>query len=103
MPNVVVELFGRRLALKTESSQEHIDALVSLVGSRLREVDPDGAIPEMQRAILTLLNLADELERERTQLEAFRKTVLSKSSFLLEKLQSSGYAAVPRSDLQGGG
>lgn len=103
MPNVVVQLFGRRLPLKTESGQEHIDSLVALVDSRLKELDPDGAIPEMQRAILTLLNLADELSRERTQSEMFRQAVLSKSSFLLERLESSGYAPLSRSDLQGGG
>lgn len=103
MPNVVVQLFGRRLPLKTESSQEHIDSLVAMVDARLRELDPEGAIPEMQRAILTLLNLADELSRERDQSERFRQAVLSKSSFLLEKLESSGYAPLSRSDLQGGG
>ncbi len=103
MPNVVVQLLGRRLPLKAESSQEHIDSLVAMLDAKLHELDPEGAIPEMQRAILTLLNLADELSREREQSEQFRQAVFSKSSFLLEKLQSSGYAPLSRSDLQSGG
>ncbi|GEM_PF-4749578 len=103
MGQVVVELLGRRLVLEADYSQEHMDSLVALVSERAKEIDPTGAIPEVQRAILTLLNIADELDRERSQLAAFRREVAAKSSFLLEKLSSYGYAPQSRSDLQGGG
>ena len=103
MPSVVVELFSRKMTLKTEHSEEHMRSLVQYIQGKIGEIDPGGNFPDLQLAILTLLNLADDLARERAAHTALREAVLTRTEFLLEKLRENGYVLSPRSDLQGGG
>ncbi len=91
MNSIVVDLFGRMIPIKTLVSEEHIRELVQYIESKMEEIDPDKRLPEMTLAILTMLNLGDDLFKEQIRLREMREKVRSKSTFLLEKLQETRY------------
>ncbi len=91
MTSVVVELLSRKIPIKTHDSEEHITALIQYIESKMEEIDPDGRLPEMTLAILTMLNLSDDLFKEKHRLREMREAVRTKSTFLLEKLEQNGY------------
>lgn len=95
MGSVPVELFSRKFTVRTDNSDEHLLRAVDHIKAKLKEIDPDGNMPEMQLAILTLLNLGDELIRERDALLRLREAVDKRSTILLEKLRETGYSANP--------
>lgn len=91
MNSIVIELFGRKIPIKTLDTEEHIRELVQYIESKMEEIDPDGRLPEMTVAILTMLNLGDDLFKEQQRLRDVRDKVQRKSTFLLEKLQETRY------------
>jgi cell division protein ZapA (FtsZ GTPase activity inhibitor) len=91
MNSIVVELFGRKIPIKTQDSEDHIRELVKYIESKLEEIDPEGRLPEMTLSILALLNLSDDLFKEQQRLREMRNKVRSKSTFLLDKMQESRY------------
>lgn len=61
-----VEVFGQRLALRTEGDSERLAELARWLDRRMREVaDQTSSVDTVKIAILTALNIADELFRER--------------------------------------
>jgi len=91
MTSVTVELFSRRIPIRTDDSVEHIQSLVELIEGKMNEIDSNHRLPEMTLAILTLLNLADDLVKEKQLRKDLRSSVQARSTFLLEKLHQNGY------------
>jgi cell division protein ZapA (FtsZ GTPase activity inhibitor) len=91
MTSVVVELFNRKIPIKTQDPKEHIENLVQLIESKAEEIDPNRRLPEMTLAILTLLNLSDDLAKERDRMREIREQLKSRANYLLEKIEHSGY------------
>lgn len=91
MTSVVVELLSRKIPIKTHDSEDHIASLIEYIETKMEEIDPDGRLPEMTMAILAMLNVADDLFKEKQRLKEMREAVRSKSTFLLEKIEQSGY------------
>jgi cell division protein ZapA (FtsZ GTPase activity inhibitor) len=86
-----VELFGRRIPIKTTDSDEYITSLVDYIQKTMDEIDAGGKLPEMTLAVLTLLNLADELFREKKRLRELAEDLKKKYKFMLENVDRSGY------------
>lgn len=91
MTSVTIELFSKKLPIKTQHTEEHIEELVRYVGQKLDELDPDRRVPDLTLAILALLNIADELCKERMRVRELKEAIRAKSNFLLEKVEQSGY------------
>jgi len=91
MNSIVVELLSRRIPIKTADSDEHIRELVQYIESKMEEIDPEGRLPEVTLAILTMLNLGDDLFKEKRRLREMRDSIRSKSTFLLEKIEENRY------------
>ena len=91
MTSMEVKLFSRRIPIRTQDSEEHVSALVEYIETKAEEIDPDGKLPEMSLAILTMLNLADDLFKEKQRLRQIRDTVRAKTNFLLENMNQSEY------------
>lgn len=61
-----VEIFGQRLGLRADGDAEQLQELARFVDQRMREVaDRTSSVDTVRIAILTALNIADELYRER--------------------------------------
>ncbi len=61
-----VEIFGQRLGLRADDDVARLQELARFVDHRMREVaDQTSSVDTVKIAILTALNIADELFRER--------------------------------------
>jgi cell division protein ZapA len=61
-----VEVFGQRLGLRADGDAEQLQELARFVDQRMREVaDRTSSVDTVRIAILTALNIADELFKER--------------------------------------
>ena len=67
---VHVRIYDREYALRTSGDPDHLQELCRLLDERMHEVaDSSGAVDTLKAAILTALNLADELLRAREELK----------------------------------
>ncbi len=61
-----VEIFGTRLGLRSDGDAARLEELARFVDSRMREVaDRSSSVDTVKIAVLTALNIADELFQER--------------------------------------
>ena len=90
-----VEIFGRRFELRAAEPAEHLQELASFVDRRMRELaDVSPHVDTAKLAVLTALNIADELFREQTsepgaQTERLRQRVEGLIARLDEVLKPS--------------
>ncbi len=91
MNRVTVELLSRKIAIKTLDDEAHILSLQQLIEEKMDEIDPQRRLPEITLAILTLLNLADDLTKEQERFHELRGAVEGTTEFLLENLPQSEY------------
>ncbi len=91
-----VEIFGRRYELRGTEGSEHLEELARYVDRRMRELaEVSPHVDTAKLAVLTALNIADELFREQqtepgTRNERLRKRVEGLVKQLDEALESGG-------------
>lgn len=75
MESVQVEIFGHTYSIKVANDPEYIRELAAFVDARLKEVQKGTGTSDAYRiAILTALNITDELHRLRSQHDEMKKT-----------------------------
>jgi len=85
--SVTVQIAGVRYALKTDEDERWVKAVAALVDQRFREIQKKARTPDTQAvAVLTALQIAEELFRERRDTSELRKTIREKSQSLLDVL-----------------
>jgi cell division protein ZapA len=69
--NVVeVQIFGHSYTIRSEANQAHIMEVASYVDRKMREITEKLPVASLSKvAILASLNIADELFKERSQLQ----------------------------------
>lgn len=79
-----MELFGRKYTVRGQGSREHIDRLVDFINDRASKIrEKTQVITTLDLAILTLLNVTDELfECRFTVQEGIGKVEEKNSGFL---------------------
>lgn len=85
MESVQVEIFGQTYSIKGVADRAHIRALASFVDGRMKDVQKGTGTADIYRmAILTALNIADELFRLRTQHDALQQSAEKTVDRILE-------------------
>jgi cell division protein ZapA len=85
--SVTVQIAGVRYALKTEEDDRWVKAVAAFVDGRIRDAQKHSRTPDTQSvAVLTALQIAEELFNERRQSDELRKRIREKSQSLLEVL-----------------
>ncbi len=85
--SVTVQIAGARYALKTDEDERWVRSVAALVDERMRELQKKARTPDTQAvAVLTALQIAEELFRERRQASELRRTIREKSQSLLDWL-----------------
>lgn len=83
MRSFAVTIAGQRYTIKSDADAAYVQALASRVDARIREVQRGAKSQSLQAvAVLTALQLADELERERQRRSDLRRRVREKSRAL---------------------
>ena len=90
-----VEVFGQTLGLRTDGEEARLHELARFVDNRMREVaDQSSSVDTVKIAILTALNIADELYEERETDQDARQHKLEKQAerlvLRLEEVMKSG-------------
>lgn len=76
-----VEIFGQRLGLRADGDATRLQEVARFVDSRMREVaDRSSSVDTVKIAVLTALNIADELFLERETDQDVRQKRLEKQA-----------------------
>jgi cell division protein ZapA len=85
--SVSVQIAGVRYALKTEEDDRWVKSVSSFVEEKIRDVQKRSRTPDTQAAaVLTALQIAEELFRERAGASELRRKIREKSQSLLDSL-----------------
>jgi cell division protein ZapA len=85
--SVTVQIAGVKYALKTEEDDRYVKQVAAFVDGKFRDVQKHTRTVDTQAvAVLTALQIAEELFNERRQSGDLRKKIREKSQSLLEVL-----------------
>jgi cell division protein ZapA len=88
--SVVVEVAGQKLSLRTDADEGYIQSLAGLVNEKMAEVKASSrTLSTHVLAILTALEIADDLEKLRKREAELRRRVRDKSRRILELIESA--------------
>lgn len=87
---VVLHIAGQRYAIKTDADQRYLTELARFVEERFTEIQKgsQGSAPH-KLAMLTALNIADDLYRTRSDGERLKKEVKTRSQKMLMVLEKA--------------
>ncbi|HEY6477177.1 MAG TPA: cell division protein ZapA [Polyangia bacterium] len=84
---MTVQIAGVKYALKTDEDERWVRSVAALVDERFRDIQKKVRTPDTQAvAMLTALQIAEELFRERRDTSELRKRIREKSQSLLDVL-----------------
>ena len=85
--SVTVQIAGVRYALKTDEDDRWVKAVAAFVDGKIRDAQKHARTPDTQSvAVLTALQIAEELFNERRQSGELKKKIREKSQSLLDVL-----------------
>jgi cell division protein ZapA len=85
--SVTVHIAGNRYALKTDEDDRWVKTVAAFVDGKMRDVQKQSRVPDTQAvAVLTALQIAEQLFDERRQSGELRKKIREKSQSLLDWL-----------------
>jgi cell division protein ZapA len=88
---VSVQIAGQKYTLRSDAEDSRVRALASFVDARFKEVQKQTRIADTQAlAILTALQIAEQLFDEREETSALKKRIRDKGHFLLQFLEREG-------------
>ena len=84
---VEIKVFGQVYTVKTDAQEEHIQKVAQYVNEKMDEVTKNTkSVSSLNVAILTALNIADDLITEKAKRLALLEEVERKSKDLVEKI-----------------
>jgi cell division protein ZapA len=85
---VEIKVFGQTYTVKSDAEEDHIQAIAQYVNEKVDEVlKKTRSVSTLNVAILTALNIADDLLKERGKRMALLREVEAKSKDLVEKIE----------------
>jgi cell division protein ZapA len=84
---VEIKVFGQTYTVKTDAEEDYIQEVAKYVNEKMEEVlKKTKSVSTVNVAILTALNIADDLLREKEKRTALLREVGAKSKDLVEKI-----------------
>jgi cell division protein ZapA len=84
---VEIKVFGQTYTVKSDADEDHIHKVAQFVNEKMEEVIKNTkSVSTLNVAILTALNLADDLVKEREKRVALLQEVEKKSKDLVDKI-----------------
>jgi len=84
---VEIKVFGQTFTVKTDSEEAHIQAVARYVNEKMDEIlKKTRSVSSLNVAILTALNIADDLMKEKEKRIALLREIGMKSKDLVEKI-----------------
>ncbi len=87
---VEIKVFGQVYTVKTDADEGHIQRVAQYVNEKMDEVIKNTkSVSSLNVAILTALNVADDLMREKEKRQALLQQIERKSKDLVEKINKN--------------
>src|SRR3989304_10510112 len=84
---IEIKVFGQTYTVKTDAEEEHVKEIARYVNEKMDEVlKKTKSVSTLNVAILTALNIADDLLKEREKRVALLREIEVKSRDLVEKI-----------------
>ncbi|MGO8989203.1 MAG: cell division protein ZapA [bacterium] len=84
---VEIKVFGQTYTVKTDAEEDYIQEVAKYVNEKMEEIlKKTKSVSTLNVAILTALNIADDLLREKEKRTALLREVGAKSKDLVEKI-----------------
>ena len=84
---VEIKLFGQTYTVKTDAEEHHIQAVAQYVNEKMEEIlKKTRSVSSLNVAILTALNIADDLLREKEKRRMLLHEIETKSKDLAERI-----------------
>ncbi|HUL38454.1 MAG TPA: cell division protein ZapA [Thermodesulfobacteriota bacterium] len=84
---VEIKIFGQTYTVKTDAEEEYIKEVAKYVNDKMEEVlKKTKTVSTLNVAILTALNIADDLIKEKERRKALLREIETKSKDLVEKI-----------------
>jgi len=84
---VEIKVFGQTYTVKTDAEEDYIQEVAKYVNEKMEEVlKKTKSVSSLNVAILTALNIADDLLREKEKRTALLREVEAKAKDLVEKI-----------------
>jgi cell division protein ZapA len=86
---IEIKVFGQTYTVKTDADEDHIQAVAQYVNEKIEEVlKKTKSVSSLNVAILTALNIADDLLREKERRRALLHEIEMKSRDLTERIDT---------------
>ena len=86
--SIEIKVFGQTYTVKSDAEEDHVQAVAQYVNEKMDEVlKKTRSVSTLNVAILTALNIADDLLKEREKRMALLREVEAKSKDLAEKIE----------------
>jgi cell division protein ZapA len=86
--SIEIKVFGQTYTVKSDAEEDHVQAVAQYVNEKMDEVlKKTRSVSTLNVAILTALNIADDLLKERGKRMALLREVEAKSKDLAEKIE----------------
>jgi cell division protein ZapA len=86
---VEIKVFGQTYTVKTDAEEDYIQEVAKYVNEKMEEIlKKTKSVSTLNVAILTALNIADDLLREKEKRTALLREVGAKSKDLVEKIDT---------------
>jgi cell division protein ZapA len=86
--SIEIKVFGQTYTVKSDAEEDHVQAVAQYVKEKMDEVlKKTRSVSTLNVAILTALNIADDLLKERGKRMALLREVEAKSKDLAEKIE----------------
>lgn len=84
-----VEILGQRFNIKSEEPKDHVDRVVGYVSEKMKAISKDAKTLSIHHAtILTLLNIADELFKNKQDSKMYKETLVQKTKNILHLIDA---------------
>ncbi len=84
---IEITVFGQTFSVKTDAEEAHVQAVAQYVNEKMEEIlRKTRSVSTLNVAILTALNIADDLLKEKEQRKALLREVEIRSKDLVERI-----------------
>ena len=84
-----VEIMGQKFNIKSEESKEYVDEVVNYISQKMEKMAKSQKATTIHHvAMLTLLNITDELFKSRAEVDGYKETVIQKTKNIIQLIDA---------------
>jgi len=87
--SISIRILGQEYRIRTSGDHAYVQALSKYINEMVADVQRQGnAVTTMDVIAMTMLNMADDVNKSRTELQSFKEALEKRFSQLIEKIDA---------------